>query len=197
MVLGEVAFEGSSAALPGGAGATIEAVANYVTANPGVRVEIATRADQGGGDLATERAQAVRSALLAAGVTENQVAVSAPAAGDNKTALRVELLLAGSGAPAPAPAAAPATEAAPAGAAKADGKGVYDKTCVACHGTGVAGAPKVGDKTAWAPRLAGGVGPLVQSAIKGKGAMPPKGGNAALSDAQIKAAVEHMVALSK
>jgi cytochrome c5 len=199
MVLGEVAFEGSGAALPGEAGATVESVANYVTANPGVRIEIATHADKAGADLAKERAQAVRAALLGAGVKEDQVVVGAPAAGDGKAAQRVELLLAAGAAAAPAPAAAtaPAAAAATGGGSKADGKGIYDKTCVTCHSIGVAGAPKVGDKAAWAPRLAGGVGALVQSAIKGKGAMPPKGGNAALSEAEIKAAVEHMVASSK
>ncbi len=196
MVLGEVAFEGSGAALPGEAGATVESVANYVTANPGVRIEIATHADKTGADLAKERAQAVRAALLGAGVKEDQVVVGAPAAGDEKAAQRVELLLAANAAAAPA-AAAPAAAAATGGGSKAEGKGIYDKTCVTCHSTGVAGAPKVGDKAAWAPRLAGGVGPLVQSALKGKGAMPPKGGNAALSEAEIKAAVEHMVASSK
>ena len=74
----------------------------------------------------------------------------------------------------------------------ADGKAVYDATCVACHSTGVANAPKLGDKAAWAPRLAAGVDGLTASVIKGKGAMPPKGGSAA-SDAEIKASVQYMV----
>jgi cytochrome c5 len=60
----------------------------------------------------------------------------------------------------------------------------------------VAGAPKVGDKAAWAPRIAQGVPTLVGNAIKGKGAMPPKGGSAA-PDADVKAAVEYMVGQSK
>jgi len=76
------------------------------------------------------------------------------------------------------------------------GKTVYDSTCVACHGAGVAGAPKLGDKAAWAPRIAQGLATLQNSAIHGKNAMPPKGGSTA-PDADIKAAVEYMVNASK
>ena len=110
--------------------------------------------------------------------------------------------------PAPSPAAesAPAAGSPPgagekvAGAAPAkaaDGKSTYDTTCVACHGTGAAGAPKLGDKAAWAPRLKQGAAVLQDHAIKGKGAMPPKGGNMALSDAAVKAAVDYMAAAAK
>ena len=81
--------------------------------------------------------------------------------------------------------------------AAADGKQVFDSTCTACHATGVAGAPKLGDKAAWAPRVKQGMDTLVQSALKGKNAMPPKGGNASLSDAQVHAAVEYMVNQAK
>jgi len=99
---------------------------------------------------------------------------------------------------APAPAAAPATAAAaPAEAAKPDGKKVYETVCTVCHGTGVAGAPKFGDKAAWAPRIKSGMDALYHSALKGKAAMPPKGGNAALADADVKAAVDYMVAAGK
>jgi cytochrome c5 len=98
--------------------------------------------------------------------------------------------------PAPAPvevvAAANAT-AAPA----ASGKAVYDASCQACHAAGVAGAPKLGDKAAWAPRIGTGAAALLASVIKGKNAMPPKGGNLSLSDADVKAAVEYMLAQSK
>src|ERR1700740_166916 len=80
---------------------------------------------------------------------------------------------------------------------KADGKKVYETTCSACHATGVAGAPKVGDKAAWAPHLMHGRDGLLQSALKGKGAMPPKGGNPSLSDDDVRAAVEFMVSQSK
>lgn len=94
-----------------------------------------------------------------------------------------------------APASAPAPAAAP--AASGAGKKVYDSACVACHASGVAGAPKLGDKAAWAPRLAAGIDGLTASVIKGKGAMPPKGGNASIPDADIRAAVEYMTASAK
>jgi cytochrome c5 len=97
-------------------------------------------------------------------------------------------------APAPVAAAAPAAAAAAAAPAsgKADGKKIYDTACAACHAAGVAGAPKFGDKAAWAPRLKTGVDALYAGAIKGKGAMPAKGGNASLADADVKAAVDYM-----
>jgi cytochrome c5 len=89
-------------------------------------------------------------------------------------------------------------DAAPSAAAgKADGKSIYDVTCVACHGTGAAGAPKAGDKAAWAPRMKTGMESLYSNALKGKNAMPPKGGNLALADAEVKAAVDYMVGLVK
>ena len=78
----------------------------------------------------------------------------------------------------------------------ADGKAVYEATCAACHGTGAAGAPKLGDKAAWAPRIATGAA-LKSSALNGKGVMPAKGGNTALSEAEVAAAVDYMVAHSK
>lgn len=87
------------------------------------------------------------------------------------------------------------------GQAAADGKGTYDKVCFMCHGAGIAGAPKVGDKAAWADRIAQGNDTLYKHAIsgfKGKtGMMPAKGGRADLSDADVKAAVDHMVMSSK
>ena len=73
----------------------------------------------------------------------------------------------------------------------------YRTACFACHGTGAAGAPKTGDKAAWKARIAAGMDTMVKNAIKGKGAMPPKGGRPNLTDAQIKAVVEYMVAESK
>ena len=95
-----------------------------------------------------------------------------------------------------APAQKPQAVAA-AAAGAADGKKVFDSTCTACHATGVAGAPKLGDKAAWAPRIKQGMDTLVQSALKGKGAMPPKGGNASLSDADLRAAIDFMVSQAK
>jgi cytochrome c5 len=95
------------------------------------------------------------------------------------------------------PAAAPAQQAAAATGQKVDGKAVYDKVCIACHQVSVANSPKLGDQAAWAPRIKTGMDSLVQSVIKGKGAMPPKAGNPALNDAEIRAAVDFMVSQSK
>ncbi len=76
-------------------------------------------------------------------------------------------------------------------------KTIYTASCAACHASGAAGAPKLGDKAAWAPRVKGGNDGLYNSAINGKNAMPPKGGNASLSDADVKAVVDYMVGQSK
>jgi len=75
----------------------------------------------------------------------------------------------------------------------ADGKTVYGQTCAACHASGLAGAPKVGDKTAWAPRAGAGKGALMASVVKGKGNMPPKAGNASLTEEEIGAAIDYML----
>lgn len=94
--------------------------------------------------------------------------------------------------------------AVPAGATPAavgGGEGTYKAACVACHGAGIAGAPKFGDKAAWALRVAQGKPTLYEHAIKGyigkAGAMPAKGGNSALADADVQAAVDYMVASAK
>ena len=104
------------------------------------------------------------------------------------------------GEPEAAPAEAAPTEAAPAEAAPVtaaiDGKALY-APCAVCHAAGVAKAPIVGKADDWAPRIAIGMDALVASAIKGKGAMPPKGTRADYSDAQIRAVVEYMVNASK
>ncbi len=92
----------------------------------------------------------------------------------------------------PAPAAAVMPVAAGAGA----GEALYKQACVVCHAAGVAGAPKFGNKDSWALRIPMGVDTLTASVIKGKGAMPPKGGSAA-SDAEIRASVEYMLAAVK
>lgn len=105
---------------------------------------------------------------------------------------------------APAPAMVAAAPAAPAAAAPAAattvaagaGEALYKQACAVCHVAGVAGAPKFGDKAAWAPRVGSGLDALTATVIKGKGAMPPKGGSAA-SDADIKAAVQFMLAAVK
>ena len=109
-------------------------------------------------------------------------------------------------APAPAPAAQPAAAAAPKAEAEAPaaqaavnpaGEKLYKSTCFACHGAGVAGAPKFGDKAAWEKYIATGIDTMVATAIKGKGAMPPKGGAANASEDDIRAAVEYMVHAAK
>ncbi|MDT8403186.1 c-type cytochrome [Sulfuriflexus sp.] len=82
-------------------------------------------------------------------------------------------------------------------ATEQSGKDVYASACFACHGTGAAGAPKLGDKAAWSDRIAKGMDVLVGHAINGftgdKGVMPAKGGNPALSDDAVKSAVEYIV----
>ncbi len=81
------------------------------------------------------------------------------------------------------------------------GKAIYDASCAACHGAGVAGAPKLGDKADWGPRIAQGNDKLYANSLKGyqgkKGMMPAKGGNASLKDDDVKAAVDYMVSKSK
>jgi cytochrome c5 len=78
---------------------------------------------------------------------------------------------------------------------------VFDTACTACHGAGIAGAPKFGDKAAWAPRIAEGTNTLYTHALQGfqgkGGVMPPKGGYSSLSDADVKAAVDYMVSAAK
>jgi len=79
----------------------------------------------------------------------------------------------------------------------AQGKVVYEKSCAVCHGTGVAGAPKFGDKAAWKEHLAHGFEHMAETTIRGKGAMPPRGGNPKLSDAEIRAAVAYIMEKSR
>lgn len=106
-------------------------------------------------------------------------------------------------APTPAPTPAPEAPAAPAsgGGSVAKGEEIYKQTCFACHAAGVAGAPKLGDKAAWGPRIAQGMDTLYTHSLKGfqgkAGMMPPKGGNVTLPDADVKAAVDYMVSPSK
>lgn len=96
-----------------------------------------------------------------------------------------------------APKASAPVQTASAAAAKPDGRKVYETTCIACHGAGVANAPKFGDKKSWAPHLVHGPEQLRETAIKGKGAMPPKGGNLTLSEAEVRAAVDYMLSAVK
>ena len=78
-----------------------------------------------------------------------------------------------------------------------DGETIYNTVCTACHAAGLAGAPKTGDKAAWAPRMAAGFDAMFKNASNGKGAMPAKGGAADLTDAELKAAVEYLVGKAK
>ena len=87
---------------------------------------------------------------------------------------------------------APAAEAKPAEAAKVDGKAVFEANCKACHGGLIPGAPAVGKKEDWAPRIKQGKDTLHKHALEGFNSMPAKGGNGSLSDDEVKAAVDYM-----
>lgn len=112
-------------------------------------------------------------------------------------------------APTPSTAAVPAAKPAavasapapaqPAPVADSSGKGesIYKQSCAVCHAAGVAGAPKLTDKAAWAPRIAQGMETIYASSIKGKGAMPAKGGNPSLTEADVKAAADYMVSQTR
>ena len=97
----------------------------------------------------------------------------------------------------PPAAAAPAPAPAPVVAGNPEGEAAYKSVCVMCHGAGVGGAPKTGDKAAWAPRIAQGKETLYKHALEGYtgqlGMMPPKGGSTTLSDEQMKHAVDYLV----
>jgi cytochrome c5 len=129
----------------------------------------------------------------------------------NLTVMALVLVVQGCGkeAPPPAPKAvtpppaakadAPPPPAAASASAQAPNEDVYKKTCAACHDQGIAGAPKLGDKAAWEPRIKQGLDALYAVSIKGKPGtgMVAKGGNASLSDADVKGAVDYMVAKAR
>lgn len=145
-------------------------------------------ANNGGAKFAEPAQPAPGAAASAAG------AASAPAAAssnDNAQAAAAVAALAS----VPQAAPAPAASAQSADAAQA-GKALYEQVCQACHAAGVLGAPKFGDKAAWAPRLKEPMDTVYNYALHGKGAMPPKGGSNA-PDADVKAAVDYMVNASK
>ena len=95
----------------------------------------------------------------------------------------------------------------PAGAGSAapaipkSGTDLFEQVCSVCHGQGIAGAPKAGDKTAWGPRIAEGKATLYEHALKGyqgkTGVMPPKGGRTDLPDDLVKQAVDHMLQMAQ
>lgn len=128
------------------------------------------------------------------------LALAALSACGEKTPAEAPSAVQAAQAPAPVPATAPATvpaaaPAAPAASAAdlAIGEKAYAATCAACHTSAVMGAPKLGDKAAWAARIAKGQAALYGSAIDGLKLMPPRGGNAALKDEELKAAVDYML----
>lgn len=168
---------------------------------------VAYMANQGGAKFKEPEAPAAPAANAAPAL-----AAAAPASASASPATAAASATAAAPAPAatapvmaaatPVPAALPASAAAPAaGAQSVDaGKKLYEGVCQACHGAGIAGAPKFGDKTAWADRIKQGNPVLYEHAIKGyvgkAGAMPPKGGSSA-SDDEVKAAVNYMTAAVK
>jgi len=95
--------------------------------------------------------------------------------------------------PAEAPEPAAMAEAAGSTTAAADGEGIYNKACKVCHAAGVAGAPKLGDAEAWAPRLAKGEEALFGSIKNGLNAMPPKGACMTCSEDELKSALQYML----
>jgi len=143
-------------------------------------------ANQGGGKFDEPKVAAAVAAAPAA-ATPTPAAAATPAPAPASAAAAVATV---------PPAAIVVAAAAPATAKIDAAPALYAQACAVCHASGVANAPKLGDKAAWAPRLAAGVDGLTASAIKGKGAMPPKGGTAA-PDAEIKAVVAYMVASAK
>jgi cytochrome c5 len=154
---------------------------------------VAYMANSAGGKFAEPQrpqGQAQAAGTDAAPAAVATVAMAAPATAANPSTPAATAAPAAAATPAAAPAATATAVAAGAGEA------LYKQACAACHVAGVANAPKFGDKAAWAPRIQQGLPTLVQSAIKGKGAMPPKGGSSAPDD-QIRAAVEYMVNAAK
>ena len=91
------------------------------------------------------------------------------------------------------PEAAPAADTAVASSGPKSGEEIYNTSCVSCHGTGAAGAPKLGDAAAWAPRIAAGMDSLLANATNGLNAMPPKGLCMACSEAELQGAIDYIV----
>jgi cytochrome c5 len=136
---------------------------------------------------------------------------SQPGMDENAIAARIKPVGEVNFVPAGSAPAAPATPVAPAGSAQAgtpapspvsatatkSGDQVYQSACAMCHSAGLAGAPKFGDKAAWKGRIGQGVAVLHDHAIKGIRGMPAKGGNSALADAEVEAAVDYMVSQAR
>lgn len=163
---------------------------------------VAYMGNQAGAKFKEPEAKAAPAVVAAAGASAG-APDAAPAAASAAAPAAASAAAPAAAATAPAAPAAPAMPAAAAAPAKVSadaGKKLYDGVCMACHAAGVAGAPKFGDKTAWADRIKQGAPVLYEHAIKGfqgkAGVMPPKGGSAA-SDDEVKAAVDYMAAAAK
>ena len=151
-------------------------------------------APQGGGDF--NDTEIARAAAYMANSAGAKFAEPAAPAGAAPAAAAPEATPAPAAAAPVAETAAPAAAAPVVAAAAGAGEALYKQACQVCHAAGVAGAPKFGDKAAWASRLADGMDGMFNIAVKGKGAMPPRGGTQA-SDADLRAAVEFMAAAAK
>ena len=197
-------FQGKSGMMPPKGG-------NADLADVEVERAVVYMANQSGGNLKEPPAP---SAPTQAAAPAGAAGVASAGAGAGTAQAREASSPAPAAPAGPVPAAAPAgtvvAAAAPSAPApapgagaggKADGKKVFETTCSVCHGAGIAGAPKFGDKAAWAPRIAQGTGVLYQHALQGfqgkSGVMPPKGGNTSLGEADVKAAVDYMAAAAK
>lgn len=167
---------------------------------------VAYMANSGGASFKEPAAEAAPAGAPAAGAVPTASTEKTPSG----TTPAVATAPAASAKPAPALAPKPASiaavtppaQSAPAkavgtGSTSGKGEAIYKQACVTCHAAGVAGAPKLTDKAAWAPRIAKGMEALYTSGLKGKGAMPAKGGNPSLADADVKAAIDYMVSQAK
>lgn len=142
--------------------------------------------------------------IIAANIVGDQVSYGDASAKQNEVAERTapvgEVRLEGETAPDEAAAAAEGEQVAATDEPKS-GKTVYESTCAACHSGALPGAPAIGKAEDWAPRIDKGMDTLYKHAIEGfqgeGGMMPAKGGNTALSDAEVKAAVDYMVEQSQ
>lgn len=150
-------------------------------------------ANKSGGSLPEPAAPAEEGAKKEADAAPAAPAAAAPAAAPAAAAPAAAAPAAA--APAPAPAAAPAPQQA--AAVNPAGEKLYKSVCFACHATGVANAPKFGDKAAWEPYIKTGMDAMVKVAMQGKPPMPPKGGAANASEDDIRAAVQYMVDAAK
>lgn len=145
----------------------------------------------------SQETSAARSAPAASPAPSTSTAAAAPSQSTDRPSAAAAIAAASptTAAQTKADAAVPTTSSMGAAGSSdlAKGEKVYTATCVACHGPGLLNAPKFGDKSAWAPRVAKGKDTLYKDALNGLNAMPPRGGNGSLKDDEVKAAVDYMV----